>query len=397
MNGPSESTSRQAVLVGLMSGTSLDGISAVAVRFEEVGETIRAVLLAHCQRHYSPDERQRLEAALHSGNARDYCTLHADLGEWLGAAANSAIAEAGVPREEIAAIASHGQTVWHEPGHSTWQFGDPSRIAERTGCAVIADFRSRDVAVGGQGAPLVPMADARLFSHPHTWRALQNIGGIGNVTVVPPSTLVNANDFRAVRAFDTGPGVVLIDAVTRVVRPDLPFDVDGALARSGTPNLALVEHLLEAPYFSASPPKTTGREWFTANFITAFLQDCRKAGGKDEDIVATATAFTARSIANQYTRFLPEPVTEVILSGGGAKNPTLVHAITVALESAATWRGDRPLTVTQFDDVYFDSEAKEAVAFALLGYLHLTGRSGNIPSATGAREARVLGTLTVAQ
>ena len=200
------------IVVGLMSGTSLDGISAAVVRFcESTYGRIDATLLAFSQRAYATTERERLEAAMHSGSARDYCRLHADLGEWFADAACDVMRVAGVQSSDVAAIASHGQTLWHEAGHSTWQIGDAARIAERTGCAVVNDFRSRDVAVGGQGAPLVPMADTTLFAHDTQWRALQNIGGIGNVTIVPPRT-----EQATVRAFDTGPGVVIIMALCDV-------------------------------------------------------------------------------------------------------------------------------------------------------------------------------------
>jgi anhydro-N-acetylmuramic acid kinase len=382
-----------AVLVGLMSGTSLDGISAAAVRFRDDADgRIAATLLSFTHRAYSDDERQRLEASMRQGTAREYCRLHADLGDWHAEAALAALADAGVARADVAAIAAHGQTLWHEPGHSTWQIGDASRIAERTGCAVIADFRARDVAAGGQGAPLVPMADARLFAHPTAWRALQNLGGIGNVTVVPPSSAVTPGDVRSVRAFDTGPGVVLIDAVARAVRPDLPYDRDGALALAGTAIDAVVDELMADPYFATEPPKSTGREWFTREYIAALIARCRAHHSaatpvRDEDLVATATAFTARSIADQLARFIPEPVDELVLAGGGSKNPALAEAIARAVA---------PMRVTRFDDLFFDGEAKEAVAFALLGYLHLTGRSGNVPGATGARGPRTLGHYTPA-
>ncbi len=384
-----------AVLVGLMSGTSLDGISAAAVRFADTPDgRIDMTLLSFTHRAYSSDDRARLEAAMREGSARDYCRLHADLGDWLADAAVMALADAGVARADVAAIASHGQTLWHEPGHSTWQVGDASRIAERTGCAVVADFRARDVAAGGQGAPLVPMADARLFAHATTWRALQNLGGIGNVTVVPPSSAVTPDDVRAVRAFDTGPGVVIIDAVTRALRPDLPYDRDGAMAAAGTPVDAVIDQLLQEPFFRMEPPKSTGREWFTREFMADFTARCRAHDARDVDIVATATAFTARSLADQYARFIPEPVNEIVLSGGGAKNPALVKAIGRAFDRSATTHGGAMPRVVRFDDVYFDGEAKEAVAFALLGYLHLTGRSGNVPGATGARGPRTLGHCT---
>lgn len=403
-----------AVVIGLMSGTSLDGISAVAVRFADGRDgSIESTMLAFTHRAYAPADRARLESAMREGSARDYCRLHADLGDWLAEAALSAIAECGVARDDIAAIASHGQTLWHEPGHSTWQIGDASRIAERTGCAVIADFRARDVAARGQGAPLVPMADACLFAHATEWRALQNLGGIGNVTVVPPASR-SEKDLRAVRAFDTGPGVVIIDAVTRMLRPSLPYDRDGQLALAGRPLTHVVDECLRHPWFAAEPPKSTGREWFSREYIEHFIQQCHTAradgrtagekgddtgagargGVRDEDIVATATLLTARTIADQYRRFVPEPIADVVLSGGGAKNPALVAAIEGEL--AAAGDAQRPVRVARFDDLFFDGEAKEAVAFALLGYLHLTGRSGNVPSATGARGARTLGHYTPA-
>ncbi len=394
-----------AVLVGLMSGTSLDGISAAAVRFVDTDDgRIASTILSFTQRAFDPAERARIEVAMRSGTARDYCRLHADLGDWLADAAVMALADAGVARDDVAAIVSHGQTVWHEPGHSTWQLGDAARIAERTGCAVVADLRARDVAAGGQGAPLVPMADARLFAHATEWRALQNLGGIGNVTVVPPASAMQARDpefaagdFRAVRAFDTGPGVVVIDGVTRALRPTLSFDRDGALAAAGTPIAAVVDAVLDHAFFRADPPKSTGREWFSRDYIDGFIAQCREAGGvRDEDIIATATEFTARSIADQYRRFIPEPIREVVLAGGGAKNPSLVAAIIRALATPHGGARAMALPVVRFDDVYFDGEAKEAVAFALLGYLHLTGRSGNVPSATGARGPRTLGHYTPA-
>src|SRR5512132_4252216 len=197
------------VVVGLMSGTSLDGISAAVARFRDAADgRIDVDLLAYTSRAYTAAERTRLSAALGGGTPAEYCRLNFDLGGWLADAAIQVMAEAGIAREDIAAIASHGQTIWHEPGHSTWQWGEAAVIAERTGIDVISDFRVRDVAAGGQGAPLVPIADALLFSG-SDWRALQNIGGIGNVTIVPPQ-----GNLAGVRAFDTGPGVAVIDAVT---------------------------------------------------------------------------------------------------------------------------------------------------------------------------------------
>jgi len=375
-----------SVYVGLMSGTSLDGISAAVVRFlpdDANDNRIEPQLLAFRSSPYTAAQRARLEAALERGSARDYCNLAFDLGDWLAEAAIGALADAGVSRGEVRAIGSHGQTLWHDPPHSTWQLGESAVIAERTGISVVSDFRVRDVAAGGQGAPLVPIADAILFAGDE-WRALQNIGGIGNVTVVPPG-----GDVRGVRAFDTGPGVTAIDAVTRLLNPSMTFDTDGALAAAGTPVDSVVDRLLAHPYFSTEPPKSTGRELFDRAYAESLAADCRSAkpGATPEDIVATATALTARSIADSYRRFLPEPITEVLVSGGGAKNPTLIRMIEHALA---------PLSVRPFADRYFDGEAKEAVAFALLAHLHLESRAGNVPRATGARGPRLLGKLTPA-
>jgi anhydro-N-acetylmuramic acid kinase len=388
-----------AVYVGLMSGTSTDGVSAAAVRFHETADAagrarIDAELLGFVQRAYDASQRARLLAAMDAGTARDYCRLAADLGGWLADAAGALLAEAGVARADVRAVASHGQTLWHEPGHSTWQAGESAVIAERLGVDVVSDFRVRDVAAGGQGAPLVPIADALLFAAPDRWRALQNLGGIGNVTVVPPRDGAATTDaFAGVRAFDTGPGVSIIDAVARRVRPALPYDVDGRLARAGTEVPGVVDALLAAPYFSAPPPKSTGRELFGVAYAERLVDACReaRAGASDEDLVATAVALTARSVADAYARFLPEPVSEVVLSGGGARNPALVEAI-----EAGVARLPGAPAVRAFDALFFDGEAKEAVAFALLGYLHVERRPGNVPGATGARGPRVLGKLTPA-
>jgi anhydro-N-acetylmuramic acid kinase len=366
-----------------MSGTSLDGISAVVVRF---GDQTHAELLAFRQLPYSGAQRDRLAGALAGASPEAYCRLNFELGHWLADAAIAVLADAGVPRADVAAIASHGQTVWHVPGHSTWQFGEAAVIAERTGIDVVSDFRVRDVAAGGQGAPLVPIADAMLFSLPTAWRALQNLGGIGNVTVVPPG-----GDLSTVRAFDTGPGVVVIDAVTRSVAPSLRFDEGGRLARSGSPIDAAVDEALTLPYFSALPPKSTGRELFSADWIATFMNNCRRLrpGATNGDLVASAVALTARSIGDAFRRFIPEPVSGILVSGGGAENPALIDALTAVLP--------RGITIRRFADVYFDGEAKEAVAFALLGRLFLDRRPGNVVTVTGAKGPRVLGKLTPAR
>ena len=255
-------------------------------------------------------------------------------------------------------------------------------ISARTGLLVVSDFRVTDMAFGGQGAPLVPLADVLLFGHKSLTRAVQNIGGIGNVTVVPPGGAT-----EGVRAFDTGPGVAVIDGVVRALDPSLPYDVDGKVAGSGTPIDSVVDDLLAAPYFKHPPPKSTGRELFDAAYIGRLIESCRvsKRGATTGDIVATATALTARSIADAYRRFLPEPMTEVLLSGGGARNPALAQMIERSMPDVA---------VRKFDEVFFDGEAKEAVAFALLAKLFVERKAGNLVAVTGAKAPRVLGKLT---
>ncbi len=394
------------VLVGLMSGTSMDGVTAAVVRFAEAHDGgVFPELLAFRSFSYTNAQRERLAAANAGTTPLEYTRLDFALGAWLADAAVTVMAEAGVARADIAAIASHGHTVWHDPPNGTWQIGQPAVIAERTGLPVISGFRGRDVAAMGQGAPLVPIADALLFSAAGHWRALQNIGGIGNITVVPPRGVPDMPgssgdgvDLAGVRAFDTGPGVAVMDGVTSLLFPPLLWDENGALAASGTAIDQVVDEMLEHPYFAAEPPKSTGRELFTSRYVARFVDRCRALAPscRSEDIIATAVTFTARSIAVGFLRFVPEPVAEVVLSGGGAKNPALVAAIEWELAKVPAGPVFTARRVVAFDELFFDGEAKEAVAFAFLGWLHLHGRPGNVPTATGACGPRILGTYTPA-
>lgn len=372
------------ILVGLMSGTSLDGIAAAAVRFHrtEAGGD-RPELLAFESVAYTTEQRTRLAAAMVGGAARDFCRLHVDLGHWLADAAARVMDRAGLAAADVAAVASHGQTLWHEPGHSTWQIGDAAVIAERLGTRVIHDFRSRDVAAQGQGAPLVSLADVHLFAAANGWRALQNLGGIGNVTVVPPLGFAASPS-----AFDTGPGCGVIDRVVTALDPSRHYDENGAMAAAGRPLQEVLAPLLADEWYARQPPKSTGREKYDAAFVAALVTACRASAGfgDDNDIVATATALTACTMALGYDRFVPADVADVVLSGGGARNPTLVAMIRSAL----------PLrTVRTFDELFFDGEAKEAVAFAFIALQHVRGLPGNVPAATGAAGPRILGTRTL--
>jgi anhydro-N-acetylmuramic acid kinase len=366
-----------ALAVGLMAGTSLDGVDAALVA---VDETTCDVLGFHTV-PYGPALRGRLEAAMESASAAELTALHGALGEEFAAAVRALLEGAGRASSELAFVASHGQTIWHEPPAGTLQIGNPAVIAEVVGRPVVSDFRSADVAAGGQGAPLVPMADVMLFGATDHPRILLNIGGMANVTWVERRTRLDG-----VVAFDTGPGVALIDMIARAVDPGAPFDVDGARAARGRVVTAVLESRLADPYFTAPPPKSTGREHYGRSYATDMLLRVRAAGGSDDDALATATAFTAQTIAAQIQRWLPDdPDADVVVSGGGAKNGTLVTMLRAALT---------PRPVAFFTDLFFDGDAKEAASFAYLGWRTLEGLPGNVPAATGAAGLRVLGSVT---
>lgn len=365
--------------LGLMSGTSLDGIDAALVRVRGP-ESIE--LVGFRTRPFTASERARLKEAMGTPSARDLARLHVELGKWLAEAAREMLEGVGMGAEHVSLVASHGQTVWHEPGEATLQLGDPAVIAERLGVLVVSDFRTRDIAAGGQGAPLVSIADVFLFGHPERGRALLNIGGIANVTWVPRRGVPDG-----VIAFDTGPGVAVMDAVTGLIQPGVAFDEDGHRAAQGRVVGSVLEKLLADPYFGRSPPKTTGRERFGDQLAERIVRDVAEVGGTSpEDAVATAVALTVRSIALGFSKWLPSAGgCDVLVSGGGTRNPVLMGNLQAALDG---WR------VRLFSEEYFDGDAKEAAAFAYLGWRTLRGLEGNVPSATGARGPRVLGRVT---
>jgi anhydro-N-acetylmuramic acid kinase len=317
-----------------------------------------------------------------SGGVAQLAATDAEVGAWFADAAARLLTQAGVAPGEVAFAASHGQTVWHEPGKATLQIGDPSRLVELLGLPTVYDFRRRDVAAGGQGAPLVPMADVMLFGHPERGRVLLNIGGMANVTWVPRRGMLDQ-----VVAFDTGPGVAVLDAVTRLVDPTASFDAGGVRAARGRPVRSVVDACLEHRYFATPPPKSTGREVFGDGYAAEVVARVRQSSAvaTPEDAIATALSLTVRSIAMQLARWVPASrPRELVVSGGGARNPTLVAELRSALPE---WN------VALFDDLFFDGDAKEAVAFAYLGWRTLHGLPGNVPTATGARGFRVLGSV----
>jgi anhydro-N-acetylmuramic acid kinase len=384
------------LLIGLMSGTSADGIDAALVEITGEGRNTRVRLLHFVCVPHAPEMRAAILRLCDpkAGAVADLCALNFALGERFAEAARAAADAAGVPLSEVDAVCSHGQTVWHQPtplsvggveARGTLQIGEPAVIATRTGCKVIADFRAADVAAGGQGAPLVPYADWALLTSDTESRAVLNIGGIANVTHLPRNARM-----EDVIAFDTGPGNMVMDGMAFLLSVgQRTRDEGGAWAAKGTPNERVVSFLLEHPYFAAPPPKTTGREMFGADYVAAvrsFKGSGRNAGA---DLMATVTLLTAESIARAFRDFLgPRGGAEtVIVGGGGIHNKMLMRMLAERLA---------PARLTTHAEFGIPDDAKEAVAFALLGYETLHGRPSNLPGATGAARAVILGSVTPA-
>ena len=375
------------IVIGLMSGTSADGTDAAIVRLEGTPPALRWEVLGHTHVPHPAALRDEIFACFRpeTGTVDRLCRINFALGRAFGEASLQAIAEAGLAPEDIDLIGSHGQTLWHipdGPAASTLQLGEPALIAEMTGAPVVSNFRTRDMAAGGQGAPLVAYVDALLLSHPTLTRAAQNIGGIANVTYVPATNRTKDAPF----AFDTGPGNMLIDyAAHRASEGRLTFDRDGALAAQGSVDAALLKQLLGDDYFARRPPKTTGRERFGTQLAGRIWEQATARGLSPEDIIATLTALTAVSIAQAYHNFLPKMPDEVIVSGGGAYNATLMERLRDLLPTC---------DVVSSESIGLGVEAKEAVAFAVLAYETWHGRPSNLPAATGARHPTVLGSIT---
>jgi anhydro-N-acetylmuramic acid kinase len=362
-------------LVGLMSGTSLDGMDAAVV---EVRGPTHVELIGFAHRPYSIDERGRIEAVLAGASIADTARLHASIAEWAADATEVALELSHIRPDELAGIAFHGQTMWHQPPVVTYQLGEPAILAERFGVRVIHNFRARDVAAGGQGAPLVPIADALCFGATDHPRILLNLGGMANVTWVRRKA-----ELESVIAADTGPGMAIIDGVARLLDPKLPYDVDAKWAAKGKVNQGVLAELLQHEFFASPPPRSTGRELFGTEYARTLNRTVPGAHG-----VATAAALTAESIARFCKTHLPA-ASEVVAAGGGTHHPVLMTMLGERLEASG-------MKLIAFDELFFAADAKEAVAFALLGWLTLHGQPGNVPGATGADGPRVLGSITPA-
>ena len=373
--------------IGLMSGTSADSIDAACVRLEGAPPRLSWELLSFVTLPISEEMRREIFAAFRpeTGTVDRLCQLNFTLGEAFAEASLAATRAAGLTPAQVDFIGSHGQTVWHIPPNSgegvasTLQLGNPAVIAERTGITVVSDFRSRDMAAGGQGAPLVPFVDNLLLSHETLSRAVQNIGGIGNVTWLP------AGGAGEAFGFDTGPGNMLLDRAAEVLTEGkLRCDLDGKMAFAGQIQEKILQKWMEEePYFTRKPPKSTGRELFGVQRCHRYLKEME--GMAKEDILATLTAFTARSTAEAYRNFLPALPDEVLLCGGGARNPAIAAMLQKELPHSRIGRTE---------DAGLPGDSKEAVAFAVLGYETMNRRPGNLPAATGAKGPVILGSIT---
>jgi anhydro-N-acetylmuramic acid kinase len=396
------------IVAGIMSGTSADGIDVALTQILGRGPRLRIQLLHHRQFPYPSAVRRAVLAMMNAGSAKigvtvaDLARLNFLLGELYAEAIQKTRKSAPARVARIELVGCHGQTLYHQGAPArflgknisvTWQTGEAAIIAARAGVPVVSDFRPADIAVGGLGAPLVPFLDYVFFRSPRIGRILQNLGGIANLTAIPAGASP-----EEVIAFDTGPGNMVIDAVTEQLFYQ-PFDRDGRIASQGKILPDVVAKCLKQPFFHQPPPRTAGREQFGREFVRDFIHHCKQSSQhkiNKQDIVATATALTAASIAESLQRYvLPRSrvspkskarYQEFIVSGGGARNQTLMRQLNDVAKKAG-------LRLRDSEDFGMPSSAKEAVAFALLAYLTWHRLPGNIPSATGARRPAILGKI----
>lgn len=380
-------------VLGLMSGTSLDAIDAAVIDIATQRRTLHTSLVSWSSHPWPTELRERIRGWSDPDatvRLADVPTASMEIGAALAVAAERAAAAAGISLDEIDLVASHGQTVHHVVDGSgravaTLQLGEPAAIAERTGWTVAADFRPRDIAAGGQGAPLVSFVDALLFGELERTVGVLNLGGMANVTLIPAGAPL------AAIAFDTGPGNSLIDGLCRQLLGQ-PMDDEGAVAAAGLPSAQLLDELLARPWFERPPPKSTGRELFGDALVAWIVGRSRELHLTEQDVLATVTELTARSIGDAIARWSPAPPGVVHVSGGGTRNPTLMRALERALARGKAAGAER-LQVRLVDAIGLPSEAKEAFSFAVLGHETLHGRVNSIAGATGARHPSILGAI----
>jgi anhydro-N-acetylmuramic acid kinase len=372
-----------------MSGTSADGVDAALVDITGRGRTLKARTLAAHTLAYPRSLQQRILSTSVSGTVAEVCHLNALLGEWFANAALYVIRQGKLQPSDVALIGSHGQTVHHLPHgihapgvgaiRSTLQIAEPAVIAERTGITTVANFRPRDIAAGGQGAPLAPAAHALLLKHTRRARLVVNLGGISNVTYVP-----KGGQLSGVQAFDTGPANMVLDSLmARMTDGRLLMDRDGKLAMKGQVDSRLLGKLLAHPFLSKRPPKSTGREAFGPDLIEEIIAIQQQRNLSIEDLLATCSMWTAKAVGTSR-RWITSEIDEVVVGGGGVRNRAIMSHLAAVFA---------PVPVTTFEALGWDSKSFEAVAFALLAYQTVTGQWGNIPAVTGANHPVLLGTI----
>jgi anhydro-N-acetylmuramic acid kinase len=375
---------KSRMALGMMSGTSTDGVDVALTRISGRGLSTRAHLLSFATYPFSAQLRHRI-LHLVSAHTEEVCEMNFILGEILADCALKLLRHAGCKPEQIDFIGSHGQTIYHlsrAPGrkNSTLQIGEGAVIAARTGVITVCDFRPADIAAGGTGAPLVPYADFVLFREKGKVRALLNIGGIANVTLVP-------GKLEEVIAFDTGPGNMVLDGLMGIkYRGRKRWDVGGQIAAKGRVDERMLKDLMRHPYFSLKPPKSTGRETFGKAFVENLWQNAE--GMPFADLMATTTFFTAASIHRSFKEFIfPRfAVDEIFFSGGGRHNRTLITFLTTLFH---------PTPISPLEELGINGDAKEALAFALLADATIQGRAANVPQATGAKKPTLLGKIVL--
>jgi len=384
------------LVLGLMSGTSADGIEAALAKISGAPPRLKSTLTGHASFPIPSAIRAKILEIAEGAcvPAGEISQLNFRLGGLFAEAALAACKKFAVPVKHLDLIASHGQTVFHQGQGvrfagartaSTLQLGEPAVIAARTGVTTVGDFRPADMAAGGQGAPLVPFADYLLYRHEKLGRVSLNLGGIANVTVIPEGARP-----KDVFAFDTGPANMLIDAlVAHFTKGRQRFDAGARIAQQGTCLMPLLDKLLRDPYLRLKPPKSTGREYFGREFVANIRKEGRRLRARPEDLIRTVTVFTALSVVDALNRFaLPHTkIAQLVVSGGGARNPLLMAQLEAALA---------PIQLLTSEQFRVPEESKEAYAFALLGYETWHRRPSNLPSATGAHRPAVLGKIAYA-
>jgi len=378
-------------VIGLMSGTSVDGVDAALVNIDELDDGISVKIIDFISLPYQKEFKDKIfkAANLEKSTVQDIAELNIELADKFVEAVFELLKDSLYSIRDIDLIASHGQTIYHnvedKNNISTLQVGAGAVIAQKTNITAVCNFRMRDLAAGGEGAPLIPYVDHLLYTSQEKNRVLQNIGGIANFTYLPAGS-----DFEDIRGSDNGPGNMMIDYAVKILTAgEFDYDQDGKMAAQGEIDQELLGQMMEHPFIKREAPKSSGRSDFGESYVRKIIELAQQKNMVKNDIIATITAFTAEAVVDSYQRFLDSEIDEVIISGGGSYNKFLVAKIKELSQQNISDK----IRVLTLDDLAQSSEAKEAAAFAVLGYQTLKGRKNNVPAATGAKESVILGDI----